>query len=357
MSFKIGNHCIGDNNPPFIIAEMSGNHNQSLERAKKLVEAAANAGAHALKIQTYTADTITLNVGKESGNDHFYINDKASPWYGQRLYDLYNKAHTPWEWHADIFDYAHKLGMIAFSTPFDETAVDFLESLDVKLYKVASFEITHLPLIAKVARTGKPMIMSTGMATKAEIAEAVKTAQDNGAKHIVLLKCTSAYPAQPKDAHLQTMVDMRTVFGTEVGLSDHTLGIGVALAATALGASVIEKHFTLDRTEGGVDSTFSLEPHELKDLVDQSHAAWSAIGKIDYGKVAAELHSERFRQSIYFSSVVKKGEVLSVDNIRIVRPGMGLSPKFYDAILGKKIKKDVKFGQPVSLEDIENHEK
>lgn len=338
ISFEVG----GDN-APFIIAEMSGNHNGSLDRALELVEAAAKAGAHALKIQTYTADTMTLNI--DSGE--FLIEDPSSLWNGATLYELYEKASTPWEWHGPIFNRCHELGMIGFSSPFDATAVDFLESLDVPLYKVASFELTDLPLIKKVANTGKPMIMSTGMATIAEISEAVTTAKENGCTNLALLKCTSAYPASPSDINLMTIPHMRDLFQCEVGLSDHTLGLGVAIASVALGASIIEKHFTLDRGDGGVDSAFSLEPHEVSSLVSQSLAAKQALGKVQYQVSSKESLSSTHRRSIYASADIKSGEKFTSENTRVIRPGLGLKPKHYESILGRSAKSDIEFGTPL----------
>jgi len=327
---------------PFIIAEMSGNHNQSLEKGLAIVEAAAKAGAHALKLQTYTADTITLNV---RGGD-FQIQDPNSLWAGKNLHDLYQQAHTPWEWHKPLFDRARQLGMVAFSTPFDETAVDFLESLDVPAYKIASFENNHLPLIRKAASTGKPLIMSTGMATLGELEEAVTTARSAGCKDLVLLKCTSTYPASPANSNILTIPHMRQLFQCEVGLSDHTMGVGVSVAAVAHGATVIEKHFTLSRAEGGVDSAFSLEPHELTMLVQETRRAWESLGKPTYGPTEAEKKSLVFRRSIYVSRDIKAGESFTLENLRIVRPGKGLAPRFLEWILGRNAKTDLKMGTP-----------
>ena len=281
---QIADRQIGIDAPPFIIAEMSGNHNQSLDRALAIVVAAATAGVHALKLQTYTADSITLDV--QAGD--FFINDENSLWKGQSLHDLYSVASTPYEWHAPIMQRARELGMLCFSTPFDESAVDFLETLDVPAYKIASFENVHLPLIRKVAATGKPMIISTGMATVAEIDEAVRTARLAGCRDLVLLKCTSTYPATPADSNVATIPHMRALFGCEVGLSDHTLGLGASVAAVAFGAAVIEKHFTLRRADGGVDSTFSLEPEEMRALVVETERAWQSLGHVAYGTMEAE---------------------------------------------------------------------
>ncbi|MCP1143749.1 pseudaminic acid synthase [Lysinibacillus endophyticus] len=346
---KVGQFKIGPLNRPFIIAEMSGNHNQSLERALEIVEAAAKAGAHALKIQTYTADTMTLNIE----NPEFNISDDDSLWKGQNLYQLYQQAYTPWEWHKRIFDRAKKLGMIAFSTPFDETAVDFLEELDVPLYKIASFENTDLPLIKKVAATGKPMIVSTGMATLAELDELVRTAKEAGCKELVLLKCTSTYPATPENTNILTIPHMKQLFkDVQIGLSDHTLGVGVAVASVALGATVIEKHFTLSRKDGGVDSTFSMEPAEMKTLVEETERAWQALGEITYGPTEKEKASLKFRRSIYVAKDIKKGEPFTKENIRIVRPGYGLEPKYYEKILGIRANKEYKMGMPILFNDL-----
>lgn len=340
----IKNIKVGANLPPFIVAEMSGNHNQSLEKALEIVEAAATTGVDAIKLQTYTADTITIEVETAE----FYIDDPKSLWQGQSLYKLYQQAYTPWEWHKPIFDRCKELGLIAFSTPFDETAVDFLESLDVPCYKIASFENTHLPLIKKVAKTGKPMIISTGMANIAELDETVRTAREAGCKDLILLKCTSTYPASPEDSNLLTIPHMRDLFNCQVGLSDHTLGTGVAVASVALGATFIEKHFTLSRAEGGVDSAFSMEPEEMKTLVIETKRAWEALGKIKYGPTKNEENSSKFRRSLYVAEDMKAGDVFTEQNLRVVRPGYGLEPKYYDVILGRKVNKDVKKGTAVS---------
>jgi len=343
---KIATREIGRHALPLVIAEMSGNHNQSLSRALSIVEAAAAAGAHALKIQTYTADTMTLDV--DAGN--FHISDPASPWAGMSLHQLYREAHTPWEWHRPIFDRARDLGMIAFSTPFDETAVDFLAGLDVPCYKIASFENTDLPLIRKVAATGKPMLISTGMATVAELDEAVCAAREAGCNDLVLLKCTSAYPATPGDSNILTIPHLRELFGTETGLSDHTPGVGVAVASVALGATVIEKHFTLSRADGGVDSAFSLEPAELARLVVETERAWQALGRISYGPTEPEKQSTRLRRSLHFVRNLVAGEVLTTENIKAIRPGGGLAPKYLDAVLGKRTRAAVTRGTPVRWE-------
>lgn len=335
---------IGLDKPPFVIAEMSGNHNQSLEQALKIVEAAAEAGVQALKIQTYTADTMTLDI--KQGD--FYISDPNSLWCGMSLYELYQKAYTPWEWHEAIFKKCKECGIWGFSTPFDATAVDFLEKLDVPFYKIASFENTDLPLIKKVAQTGKPMIVSTGMASIAELDGLVSTAKENGCKELVLLKCTSSYPATPEGSNVKTISHMRELFQCEVGISDHTLGIGTAIAAVAMGATVIEKHFTLSREEGGVDAAFSMEPKEMKQLVEESKNAWQALGKVEYGISDQEKDSLKFRRSLYIVEDMKAGDVITEKSMRAIRPGMGLPPKYYDVLLGKKIKQDVLKGTAVS---------
>jgi len=337
---------VGATHPPLVVAEMSGNHAQSLDRALAIVDAAADAGAHALKIQTYTADTITLDVTREE----FCITDPTSPWAGRSLHALYDEASTPWEWHAAIFERARRRGMIAFSTPFDESAVDFLETLDVPCYKIASFEIVHLPLIRKVAATGKPMLMSTGMASLEEIEAAVRTALEGGCPELVLLRCTSSYPAAPEDIHLRSLPDLRRRFGCQVGLSDHTLGTAVAVAAVALGAVVIEKHLTLSRADGGVDAAFSLEPHELAALVRDTDMAMRALGSVHYGATDSERSSLTFRRSLYVAKDMRAGDVFTSQNLRVIRPGFGLPPKYYDEILGRRVVSDVAKGTPVSWE-------
>ncbi|CAN7182098.1 pseudaminic acid synthase [Rossellomorea sp. LjRoot5] len=339
---------IGPKQKPFIIAEMSGNHNQSLERALEIVEAAAKSGAHALKIQTYTADTMTLNIE----NPDFKIEDDKSLWNGKNLYQLYQQAYTPWEWHKPIFDKARELGMIPFSTPFDDTAVEFLEELGVSMYKIASFENTDIPLIKKVASTGKPMIISTGMASVAELDETVKAAKEAGCKDLILLKCTSTYPATPENTNISTIPHMRELFKVQVGVSDHTMGTGVSVASVALGATVIEKHFTLSRSDGGVDSQFSLEPDELERLVVETERAWLSLGEIKYGVTKAEFNSLKFRRSIYVSLDIKKGENITLENIKIVRPGFGIKPKYLTNVLGRKANKDLSKGSPLSFEDL-----
>ena len=338
---KIGNDC-----PPFIIAEMSGNHNQSLERALEIVRAAAKNGAHAIKIQTYTADTMTLDIDQAE----FIVSDDNSLWKGKTLHSLYQEAHTPWEWHQAIFSEARKHGIIPFSAPFDSSAVDFLESLGTPCYKIASFENTDIPLIQKVAETGKPLIISTGMASVAELHDTVKVAREAGCKDLILLKCTSTYPAAADNTNLLTIPHMKNLFQCEVGLSDHTLGIGVSIASVAVGASIIEKHFTLDRADGGVDSKFSVEPTEMESLVTETYRAWEALGEIKYGPTAAEIKSIKFRRSLYIVSKIKKGETITSANLRAIRPGLGLAPKHYNSLLGKKATRDINTGTPASWE-------
>jgi len=337
---------ISHNDPPFIIAEMSGNHNQSLDRALEIVDAAAAAGAHAIKLQTYTADTMTLALDE----GEFFISDPKSLWAGQSMHALYGQAYTPWEWHAPIMERARNKGLVCFSSPFDESAVDFLESLDVPAYKIASFECIDLPLIRKAASTSKPLIISTGMATISEIGDAVETARTAGCKDLVLLKCTSTYPASPENSHVRTIAHMRELFGCEVGLSDHTMGIGAAVAAVAFGATVIEKHFCLSRAEGGVDAAFSLEPSELASLVVETERAWQAIGEIRYGPTEAEEKARLRRRSLYVAEDMKAGDILTPQNLRRIRPGHSLAPKDYEILLGKKVVKDVAKGTPMGWE-------
>jgi N-acetylneuraminate synthase len=349
IPFKIGSIPIGEAHPPFIIAEMSGNHNQSIEKALQIVDAAAEAGAHAIKLQTYTADTITLDV---KGGE-FEINDPNSPWTGRNLHDLYNEASTPWDWHARIMERAKEKRLICFSSPFDETAVDFLETLDVPAYKIASFENNHLPLIRKVAATGKPLIISTGMATQEEIQEAVDAARQAGCQNLCLLKCTSTYPASPKNSNISTIRDIKTRFGCEAGLSDHTMGVGVSVAAIAKGATIIEKHFTLARADGGVDSSFSLEPAEMELLVAETKRAWESLGTPTYGTTEAEKKSLMFRRSIYVSEDIKAGTILNEKNLRIVRPSLGLHPRNWGILLGKTVVRDIPRGEPANWDMIQ----
>ncbi|MBW2559305.1 MAG: pseudaminic acid synthase [Deltaproteobacteria bacterium] len=344
MSVYIAGHAIGTDHPPLIVAEMSGNHNGSLERALSIVDTAAAAGAHALKLQTYTADTMTI----DHDGDGFVITDTDSLWHGYSLYRLYEEAHTPWEWHEELFARCRERGIVCFSTPFDATAVDFLEGLDCPAYKIASFENVDLPLIRKTAATGKPVVMSTGMATVDELEEAVQVARDAGCRDLVLLKCTSSYPADPSDSDLRTIPDLARRFDCLAGLSDHTLGIGAACASVAFGAAMIEKHFTLSRTDGGVDVAFSLEPDELRVLVEETGRAWRALGTVSYKRSAAEERSLAFRRSLYVVKDIRVGEQFSESNVRAIRPGYGLAPKYLDAVLGKRATQDVMRGTPLS---------
>lgn len=344
QNFRIADRMVGPDHPPFIIAEMSGNHNQSLDRALALVDAAAQTGAHALKLQTYTADTMTLDCDKPG----FVIDDPKSLWAGAQLYKLYDEAHTPWAWHQPLFERARALGMVPFSTPFDSTAVDFLESLDVACYKIASFENTDIPLIKRVAATGKPLIISTGMASVAELARSVAAAREAGCEHLVLLKCTSTYPATPVNSNIATIPHMRQLFDCQVGLSDHTMGTGVSVASVVFGATVIEKHFTLARADGGVDSSFSLEPAELQQLVVETERAWQAVGQVQYGATAAEQKSLQFRRSLYITQDLRAGDVLTAANVRAIRPGFGLPPEHLDDVLGATLKTDAARGTPLS---------
>lgn len=344
---KIGNISIGQAHKPFIIAEMSGNHNQSLDRALELVKAAADAGAHALKLQTYTADTITIN----HRGGLFEIADKTSLWAGKNLYELYQEAHTPWEWHKPIFDYAKELGMLAFSSPFDETAVDFLTELDVPAFKIASFESNHYPLLKKVAQTGKPILISSGTSKINELYESIQYLKENGAKDIIIFKCTSTYPAIATNTNLNTIPVFQSIFKDAViGLSDHTMGIGASVAAVALGARVIEKHFTLSRAEGGVDSAFSLEPAELKNLVVETERAFLSLGQVQLDTQKSEQKSRQFRRSIYVVKDIKKGDLFTLDNIKVIRPGDGLAPKHFESLIGKKASRDFKFGTPLTID-------
>jgi N-acetylneuraminate synthase len=340
----IGDRTISRRHRPFVIAEMSGNHNQSLDRALQIVEAAAHAGAHALKIQTYTPDTMTLDLNERE----FHVSDPHSLWTGTSLYDLYRQAQTQPEWHKPIFDKARELGLVAFSTPFDPTAVDFLERLNVPAYKIASFENTDLALVRRVASTRKPLIISTGMATIAELDETVRAAREAGCEDLVLLKCTSSYPALPASANVLTIPHLRELFDCEVGLSDHTMGLGVAIASVALGATVVEKHFTLNRADGGVDSQFSMEPAEMSQLVVETERAWQALGQVQYGPTEGEKASIQFRRSLYATEDVAAGSLLTPENVRAIRPGLGLAPKYLKQVLGRPVRCDVKRGTPLS---------
>lgn len=337
---KIGNRLIGAKQPPFIIAELSGNHDQSLDKALAMVDAAAKCGADAIKIQTYTADSMTLDI---SYGD-FVIQDADNLWQGQSLHDLYQKAMTPWNWHKTIFDRAASHGMLAFSTPFDLAAVEYLEQLNTPCYKIASFENSDHGLLAAVAKTGKPVIMSTGMATQSELAESVEVLRKHGCCDLILLKCTSHYPAAPVDANLATIPHLAELFGCQVGLSDHTAGIGVAVASVVLGATIIEKHFVLDRSEGGVDAEFSLEPTEFSALVQECNRAAVALGKVTYGGTEKEQASRKYRRSLYIAEDMQAGDVFNPTNLRSIRPGRGLEPKYLPLLLGKPIKKAAKKG-------------
>jgi pseudaminic acid synthase len=342
--FRLGGLAIGPGSPPVVVAEISGNHNGSLDRALHIVDAIAKAGAHAVKLQTYTASTMTLPLRERE----FFVSDPKNPWTGRSLFDLYEEAHTPWEWHAALFERCRRHGLLAFSSPFDATAVDFLEELDVPCFKIASFEVVDLPLIRRAAATGKPLVISTGMASEDEIAEAVDAARVAGCADLVLLKCTSTYPADPRNSNLLTIPRMAARFGCPVGLSDHTLGIGVAVAATALGACMLEKHVTLRRNEGGVDSAFSLEPEELAQLVGETARAWQAMGEVRYGPTEDELPSLQYRRSLYVVEDVETGALLDSRNVRAIRPGLGLPPKHLEAVLGRPAKKRIERGTPLA---------
>lgn len=341
--FAIEGREIGVHQRPYLIAEMSGNHNQSLDRALEIVDAAAASGADAIKLQTYTADTMTLDTDAPG----FVIDDPASLWAGRRLYDLYDEAHTPWDWHGPIVERAKRHGLHCFSSPFDHTAVDFLEEIGMPAYKIASFECTDLALIRRVARTGKPMIVSTGMASLGEIDEAVRTAREAGCDQLVLLQCTSTYPASPENSDILTIPALRDAFGTEVGLSDHTMGCGVAVASVVLGASVIEKHFTLRRADGGVDSAFSMEPAEFRLLRDETERAWQSLGKVSFGIEDVEQGSIQFRRSLYVVEDLKAGDILAPSNVRAIRPGHGLAPRHLETVMGCAVIRDVARGTPL----------
>jgi pseudaminic acid synthase len=347
MTLKIDGHTIGPDEPPYVIAELSANHNGSLDRALQTIEAASRAGAHAIKLQTYTADTMTIDCDREE----FMI--KGGLWDGYKLYDLYKWAETPFEWHQAMFAYARKLGITALSTPFDESAVDLLERLDAPAYKIASFENTDLPLIRYVANTGKPMIMSTGMASEDEIAEAVDTARSAGCTELVLLHCVSSYPAPVEQSNIRQLAELGRRFDVVPGLSDHTLGTTTSTAAVALGACVIEKHFTLSRADKGPDSEFSLEPEELKLLCEEAHNVWRSLGQIGYDRQPAEAESRVFRRSIYFVHDLPAGSVIGPDDIRRIRPGLGLAPKHFQDLVGRKLKFSVERGTPTDWELLE----
>lgn len=345
VTIKIGNHLVSKDSKPFIIAEMSGNHNQSLDRAKEIIKKASETGVHAIKLQTYTADTMTIN----HRGGLFDITDKNSLWYGRNLYELYEEAHTPWAWHKELFDYSHQLGLICFSTPFDDTAVDFLESLNAPCYKVASFENTDHPLLKKIAQTKKPVIMSTGASNISDIIESVQVLRHNGCRELVLLKCTSTYPSTPENTNLASIPVLQQIFPDAViGLSDHTMGIGASIASIALGARVVEKHFTIRRADGGVDSTFSMEPEEMKALVVESERAFLAMGEVQLSVQKAEEKSRAFKRSVYVVKDVAEGETFTAQNLRIIRPGDGLPPKLFEQVLGKKASRKIKVGTPLT---------
>jgi N-acetylneuraminate synthase len=344
MSISISNIRIGQDCEPFIIAEMSGNHNQSLEKAIEIVRAAKRTGASAIKLQTYKPETLTINVK----NPDFLVDDNDSLWKGSYLFELYENAYTPWEWHEAIFNEAKSLGLVYFSSAFDESSVDFLETLDVPAYKIASFENSHLPLVKKIAATGKPVIVSTGMATLEEIEETISTLRENGCTEFILLKCTSNYPANPKSANLETIKDLRGRFGCEVGLSDHTLGVGVSVAAIAMGASVIEKHLTLTSADSGVDADFSMSEEQMKNLVEECNNAWLAKGRISYGPTEEEIPSLKFRRSIYAISDIAVGDELTISNIGVIRPGFGLHPRNFEKLIGKTSSLNLQKGERVT---------
>lgn len=347
MNIIINGREIGPGNPPYIIAELSGNHNGKIERALKTIDAAHEAGADAIKLQTYTPDTMTLNCDLPD----FLIS--GGLWEGYKLYDLYEWAHTPFEWHEELFEHAKKRNITIFSSPFDETAVDLLEKLHTPAYKIASFELTDLPLIKYVARTGKPIIMSTGMANEEEINEAVETARGEGAMDIILLHCISSYPTPIEQSNIKQIQELQDRFGVVCGLSDHTLGTTASISAVALGANIIEKHFTLSRNDKGPDSAFSLEPEELIHLTEQTRKAWMALGSPGYSLREAEKENKVFRRSLYFVKDLKKGDIINTHCIRRIRPGFGLPPKYFDELIGKRLARDVVRGNPVSWECIE----
>ena len=345
-NFKISGHQIGTDQPPYVIAELSANHNGDRAQAMLLIKAAKETGADAVKIQTYRADTITLN----SDDDAFRI--KGGLWDRRTLYDLYEEAHTPWDWHKPMFDYARELGITMFSSPFDPTAVDLLEDLNAPAYKIASFEAVDLSLIRYVASTGKPMIISTGMADAEEIAEAIAAARDGGCRELAILHCVSGYPAPAEDYNLATIPDMIERFGLVTGLSDHTLDNTTAIASVVLGGAIIEKHFTLDRAGGGPDDSFSLEPAEFTQLCTNAKTAWAARGQVDYGRKSSEEGNVMFRRSLYVTLPIAAGEEITVDNVRSVRPGHGLAPKHFDAVIGRRAARDLVFAQPLTWDCI-----
>tara|TARA_R110002049_G_scaffold52872_28_gene148483 strand:+ start:94766 stop:95830 length:1065 start_codon:yes stop_codon:yes gene_type:complete len=340
-SFMIGDRQIGEGHSPYIIAELSGNHNGNLTRALKIIDAAADAGADAIKLQTYTPDTMTINCNASD----FVV--KEGLWKGRTLYELYEEAHTPWEWHGKLFSHARSLGLEVFSTPFDNSSVDFLEDIGVSTYKVASFELTDHALLRKVAQTGKPVIMSTGMASKSEISESVQVIRDAGCQHLCLLYCVSGYPTPIHDANLLTMQLLEREFGVVCGFSDHTPGTAVSVAAVALGARVVEKHFTLDRSEGGPDAAFSLEPSELTSLVRDCRAAWEALGRPQFHRKNSEETNVVFRRSVYAVKDIAEGEIFTTDNIRVIRPGYGMAPKYLESIIGRAASKSISRGTPI----------
>jgi N-acetylneuraminate synthase len=337
---------IGAEFPPYVIAEMSANHNGDINNAYRIIDMAKSSGADAVKLQTYRPDTITMDMK----TSEFMI--EGGLWSGQSLYELYEKAFMPWEWHKPLFDYAKKVGITIFSSPFDNTAVDLLENLNAPAYKIASFEAIDLPLIKYVALTGKPMIISTGMANIEEIQEAIDAAKEGGCKSLAILHCVSGYPAPPEDYNLRTLVDMQTRFALPVGLSDHTIDNATAIASIALGTCIIEKHVTLDRNGGGADDSFSLESSELQALCKDAKTAWSALGRVDYGCKASEQGNVKFRRSLYFVKDIKAGEIITAEHVKSIRPGFGLAPKFLDQVVGKKVKQNVKRGHKVTMDMI-----
>ena len=346
LNFKIDNRLVGNGCPPYVIAEMSANHNGKIENAYKIIEMAKRAGADAVKLQTYRPDTITMDMR----TPEFMI--EGGLWHGQSLYELYESAYMPWDWHKPLFDYARKLGITIFSSPFDNTAVDLLEDLNAPAYKIASFEAVDLPLIKYVAQTGKPMIISTGMADAEEIQEAIDAAKEGGCKELAILHCVSGYPAPAEDYNLLTIPDMHQRFGVPVGLSDHTLDNTTAIASVALGVSIIEKHVTLDRNGGGPDDSFSLEEPELKALCDNAKTAWKALGQVDYGRKSSEQGNVKFRRSLYFVKDIKAGEVITAEHVKSIRPGYGLAPKYLPLVVGKKVMTDCFVGEAVSVDNI-----